>query len=276
MEETKKLIEKYKRELMELSRTAPQPVREEKNTENKPPKPPQVIGYVSEESGEFPSVFDKFITDAIENNDIETVQNENTDMDEPEEETDEYTEYETDELTETPDETLSENDYETDENAVNENQQIDYEQGTGESISNFPVSEYSSYEEFEARNKGGGTLEFRVSEARGAFPVELAKIVVTTRIDNRDHEMFNAVTDKSGATRARILPAPPKALSQLSKNSVQPFALYDATVEKDGYTKVILRDIPIFDSVQSVQSVSMLPESEAGNTEEITEVPNAK
>ena len=158
MEETKKLIEKYKRELMELSRTAPQPVREEKTTENKPTKPPQVIGYVSEESGEFPSVFDKFITDAIENNDIETVQNENTDMDEPEEETDEYTEYETDELTETPDETLSENNYETDENAVNENQQIDYEQGTGESISNFPVSEYSSYEEFEARNKGGGTL----------------------------------------------------------------------------------------------------------------------
>ena len=276
MEDTKKLIEKYKRELMELSRTSPHPVREEKATQTKPSKPPQVIGYVSDESGDFPSVFDKYITDALENNDIETVPSEITDTDEPVEETDEHAEIDTDELIETPDKTLPENDGEMNQTTKAENPQSNYEQGTGESISNFPVPEYSSYEEFEARNKGGGTLEFRVTEARGAFPVELAKIVVTTRIDGKNHEMFNAVTDRSGATRAKFLPAPPKALSQLSKNKVQPFALYDAVVEKDGYTKVILRDIPIFDGVQSVQSVSMLPEGGSVNTENITEVPNAK
>ena len=304
MEDTKKLIEKYKRELMEMSRGTPQTAQASRPAENrpaetrptaerpvdnrtsdnrsaversakeKPEKTPKVIGYVTEENSDFHSVFDKFITEAVENSEIETVRTEDPDYlnmpngtDVPDNEPD------------APDNTqdmpreLPRNSH---DNSGRPNPEDNMDQGTGESIGSFPVSEYSTVSEFEARNNCVGTLQFWVFTASEALPIENAKIVVTSRINGRNHEMYSAITDSSGETGAQTLPAPSKNLSQSSENNVQPFALYDASVEKEGYAKVILRDIPIFDGVQSIQRVAMIPEVEftAANSpdEEVTEV----
>lgn len=313
MEDTKKLIEKYKRELMEMSRTAParsnspSPSPEEKP---QPAKTPKIIGYVTEESGEFPSVFDKFITDAVENNDIETVRESAPRAEElngsvaaePSERADEEIDTprrdlfdiesgDPEEDAPSAEESVRESEEDVPradeprspqnaERTIDNSEQSDMLQGTGESISNFPVSEYSSVEEFEANNTGGGSLEFRVFAANQALPIEGADIAVTTRIDGKNHPMFKTTTNSSGETGLFTLPAPSKELSQTASNKIQPFSLYDAVVNKDGYTNVIIRDIPIFDGVQSIQRVAMLPESENGNggspAEEITEVSNAK
>ena len=311
MEDTKKLIEKYKRELMELSRNAspsaqsgrpadtrpaetrsaesrPETDRAEASSpteerpsdnrpaEEKPAKQPKVIGYVTDENSDFHSVFDKFITEAVENNEIETVRTEDPDYlnmpdgtdvpDEPEE---------FNNAQNMPGE-LPRNSH---DNSDRPNPEDNMDQGTGESIASFPVSEYSNLSEFEARNNCVGTLQFWVFTANEALPIENARVVVTSRINGRDHEMYSAMTDSSGETGAQSLPAPSKDLSQSSKNSVQPFALYDASVEKEGYARVLLRDIPIFDGVQSIQRVAMIPEIEftAANSpnEEITEVRDA-
>lgn len=292
MEDTKKLIEKYKRELMELSKAAPRSADVSANTPvTDGTRTPKVIGYVTEESGEFPAVFDKFITEAVENKDIETVRSAPTNDNEdpftefPEVSDEDISEEEPPaapppdllddntppEASEEP-ETAADSAYETERSELDE-----MAQGTGESISNFPVPEYDTLEEFEAGNRGGGSLEFRVYAAREAMPIENAYVTVSTRIDGKDREMFNARTNSSGETGIRVLPAPSRELSQQSDNAVQPFALYDATVEKDGYVKVILRDIPIFDGIQSIQSVAMIPELQSQNeTEEITEVNDAK
>lgn len=310
MDDTKKLIEKYKRELMELSRTAPKqdlppisPMRTEISepeeivetaqtleeaqaveaanmTNTEEPKAPKIIGYVSEESGEFPTVFDRFITEAVENNVIETISAEHSDMSDDmsdEEPSMRQSLFENNSESSTgsynSDNTPNTNTYaNTSDIPVSE-----MDRGTGESISNFPVPEYSTVSEFEASNTGGGTLEFRVSAAREAFPIEGAAVVVTARINGRDHQMFADTTDNSGETEPQTLPAPSKSLSQDVNNLVQPFALYDATVEKDGFARVVLKDIPIFDGVQSIQRVAMVPEGEDSElSEEITEVPNAK
>ena len=314
MEDTKKLIEKYKRELMELSRNAPSSAQsgrpadtrpaetrsaesrpetnraeagsptEERPSDNrsassspaeeKPVKTPKVIGYVTEESSDFPSVFDRIITEAVENNEVETVRTEDPDYlnmpngtDIPDDEQDGHNNSQ-----DMPRE-LPRNSH---DNSDRPNPEDNMDQGTGESIASFPVSEYSNLSEFEARNNCVGTLQFWVFTASEALPIENARIVVTSRINGRDHEMYSALTDSSGETGAQTLPAPSKDLSQSSENSVQPFSLYNASVEKEGYAKVLLRDIPIFDGVQSIQRVAMIPEIEFTEAnrpnEEITEV----
>lgn len=291
MDDTKKLIEKYKRELMELSKTAPraEPAGKPapKSQDPETAKAPRVIGYVTEESGEFPAIFDKFITEAVENNEIETIRSAPPGDDEMSTQPDDDMSAEpADEFLDTPPDTFDE-EFTNDEtpkptappadNAPDSADLDEMSHGTGESINDFPVPVYSSLEDFEANNRGGGSLEFRVFTAREAMPVEGAYVVVSTRIGGSDREMFNSRTNSSGETEMKILPAPSKELSQHSDNAIQPFSLYNASIEKDGYVKVILRDIPIFDGVQSVQRVAMIPELQSEDTtEEITEVNDAK
>lgn len=276
MDDTKKLIEKYKRELMEMSRTAPvtkekpapapednpapvenpplvpiestapapeenpAPAPEENPaSEERSAKAPQIIGYVTEDGSEFSAMFDKFITDAAENSEIETVSAHQADEELPEPQQKQL------------------------DSEPEEPEESEMSQGSGESISNFPVPEYSSIEEFEANNTGGGFLEFRVFEAEQALPIEGAKITVTVRINGKDHPLIQTTANNSGETGLFTLPAPSAALSQNSENKIQPFSLYDATVNKEGYTNVIIRDIPIFDGVQSVQRIAMLPAAAA-------------
>ena len=316
MDDTKKLIEKYKRELMEHSKSAPQAASAAEAKPAKTPekeaaaKSPKVIGYVSEESAEFPAVFDRIIAQAVENNEVEIGRGRG-------EPSIGYPDIDSDDITDTdngddavtvtdeilfdegrdPEESAEtapnnapenaddpENDPENSpENRSGDRPEDNMNQGTGEPISNFPVSNYSTYEEFEAANTGGGALEFMVFTASGALPVKGAAVTVSTHIDGEPHTMFEAVTNQSGETGAKTLPAPSKELSQNSGNAIQPFSLYDATVTRDGFTKVILRDIPIFDGVRSIQRVAMIPETtedpkspENPQNNQASEVRNAK
>lgn len=296
MDDTKKLIEKYKRELMELSKTAPQAAkqaapksaREETPAEEKPLKSPKVIGYVTEESGEFPPVFDRLITEAVENNEVEKVRVEGS-IGYPDIDSEPGNDASGGDFMDFPDElSIDDMDNANDRGSVrgangaeNDNTaarpEDNQNQGTGESISNFPVSKYSTIEAFEAGNTGGGSLVFMVFTANSALPVEGAEISVSTRIDGANHKMFEAITNQSGETAAQTLPAPSKELSQNAENDVQPFSLYDATVAKEGFAKIFLRDIPVFDGVRSIQRVAMIPElPNANQSEEITEVRNAE
>ena len=155
--------------------------------------------------------------------------------------------------------------------------QSEMERGSGKPISDFPVAEFATEDEFEEQNTGAGMLEFRVFSANQALPIEGAEISVSTKINNVEQRMFTAWSNSSGETENFTLPAPLRALSQDSENTIQPFSLYDAYIEKAGYTKVILRDIPIFDGVVSIQRVAMIPESDDNApAENITEVPNAQ
>lgn len=139
----------------------------------------------------------------------------------------------------------------------------------------YPEPKYENYEQFIKRNIGRGTIVFRVYTARGALPIEGAQCVLSKRIAGSEHEIVSMLTNESGQTPPQTLPAPSKEFSQQPENMVQPFALYDATVKKDGYANVILRDIPIFDGVQSIQRVVMIPDDDENESERIMEVPNA-
>lgn len=373
MEDTKKLIEKYKRELMELSRRSPKsvpdsaaprtapavPVVDDEPDESAPApaaeKKPQIIGYVNEESGEFPAVYDRFLAEIIESDEsaqpedivenveenvetenpvnapeeddivetsdvlftppryteipsTEQVREEITEQSEP---TENYPEENasgvTDNSATAPRPDLADMQSVSEEKAETLNDQpisgtAEGEQLTGRSFEDesypqnpenapgsvmrqgsgtepikYPEPVYDSFEEFEQKNTGRGTILFRVYTAREAMPIAGAKCVIYKKIGGKSQELHTLITDRSGQTRSEVLPAPPKELSQSYENSVQPFSLYDATVNKDGFAEVILRDIPVFDGVQSIQRVAMVPvPSEGEVTEEITEVENAR
>lgn len=136
---------------------------------------------------------------------------------------------------------------------------------------NFPEPVYDDFEDFQRQNTGEGTITFRVYTAREALPVPGAKILLTKQFGDETHTIAELTSDISGQTAPTKLPAPDKELSLNSGNRIQPFALYDAVISKDGYAEIILTAIPVFDGVNSIQRAAMVP---ANNniTEDITEV----
>lgn len=411
MDDTKKLIEKYKRELMELSRRSARPtaavkapsepavvpmiedeettveVTQPQNTPSEvteavisvtepavetasepvsePERKPKIIGYVSEESGEFPAVYDRFLAEIIENDEsinpgdidentvcssdqseppadppeppaapeiptppepkkdvldisdvlftppgrrkIPSTQQVREDITEQSDPSENYpaenvsgvtdnsaaaprpdladvqsvSEEKAETLADQPISGTEEGEQLTGRSFEDENYPRNPEappdsimrQGSGAEPIDYPEPVYDSYEDFVRRNIGRGTMLFRVYTAREALPIMGAKCVISKKIGGETRELCSLITDSSGQTRAETLPAPSKELSQSFENSVQPFSLYDATVTKDGYADVELRDIPVFDGVQSIQRVAMVP---SGDTERITEVENAR
>lgn len=135
---------------------------------------------------------------------------------------------------------------------------VSMEQGRRSEPANFPRSVFDSYEDYQQQNTGMGTIIFRVYTGRQAVPLENAECVIYTRINGSKYEIARLLTNSSGQTPVQELLAPDKELSQHSENTIQAFALYDATVTKKGFSQVVLEDIPVFDTVQSVQRVFMI------------------
>lgn len=135
---------------------------------------------------------------------------------------------------------------------------VSMEQGSRAEPIEYPKMNFNSYEDFEKANTGRGSLMFKVYTGREAVVIEGAECVITKTTDGGVHTVARLVTDESGQTSSQELPAPPKELSQHSENTIQPFALYDAEVIKPGFVHVVLKDVPVFDGVQSVQRVFMI------------------
>lgn len=136
---------------------------------------------------------------------------------------------------------------------------VNQQNGSKSDISNFIEPKYDSLEDFEKNNRGTGTILFRVYTAHEALPIENAVCKVTKVFNGNTHTFYTLITDESGRTTTEPLPAPSSELSQNSENTVQPFSLYDATVTREGYADVELKEIPVFDGVSSVQQVAMIP-----------------
>jgi hypothetical protein len=121
------------------------------------------------------------------------------------------------------------------------------------------------------RADGAVNLQFRVYTAYEALPIAGAVCKIKKNIDGAETILYTLTTDISGQTKAVHLSAPSPSLSQTPDSAEQPYALYDAAVSADGYTPVLITDIPIFSGILSVQSVAMVPAAGLNNTERIDE-----
>lgn len=116
---------------------------------------------------------------------------------------------------------------------------------------------------------GTGYLIVRVSTARGAIPLENATVNVRAAAlpdgakreegARGEGELVAALrTDRDGLAPRLALPAPPRAMSQSPGNG-RPYALYDIDAALAGYASNYYQNVPIFDTVTSLQTVELIP-----------------
>ena len=97
-----------------------------------------------------------------------------------------------------------------------------------------------------------------VVTADEALPVAGAEVVISRMIDGDQMLQGIGTTDISGRTRTFALPTPTAAMSQ-SPDNPTPFARYDVSVHADGFAHAQYTNIPVFDGIQSVQRVDLVP-----------------
>ena len=118
----------------------------------------------------------------------------------------------------------------------------------------------AAMEEFLRENPSNGFIKVQAYSGLGAFPVKGVRIRITKEIGDKEIFFVNDVTDESGKTQARSLPAPNLSMSQTpgQPGALPPYSTYTLIAEKPDYITLIKRDLPIFPGVISIQPLEML------------------
>ena len=103
---------------------------------------------------------------------------------------------------------------------------------------------------------GLGTLIVKESIANDALPIEGADVL----IKNSDGQILHMLkTDASGQTQAIPLSAPDKMLTLSPDFKGTPYSTYNAEISCPGFVTEIINGIQIFDGVEAVEDVQMMP-----------------
>ncbi len=105
---------------------------------------------------------------------------------------------------------------------------------------------------------GTGTLRVQVSLAKGAIPVEGATVLVST-VEETPAVLAHLTTNQSGLTEQISLPAPSSDFSQIPDSGVRPYSVYNIKIQYPGYYTEEAINVPIFDKINSIQPVALIP-----------------
>ena len=109
-------------------------------------------------------------------------------------------------------------------------------------------------------NTGEGYLVVRVSTANGAIPLSGAQVVVRGGEEANSDYYRSFYSGASGLTPKIALPAPLRSLSEEpSDTNVRPYSLYSIDVFYDGYKDLFFVNVPVFDTITSIQPANMIP-----------------
>lgn len=113
----------------------------------------------------------------------------------------------------------------------------------------------------EMQNKmGEGYLVVRVSTANGAIPLSGAQVTVRGGEESNSDYYRSFYSGASGLTPKIALPAPLRSLSENPSNGgIKPYSLYSIDVFSDGYVDLSFVNVPVFDTITSVQPANMIP-----------------
>ena len=116
-------------------------------------------------------------------------------------------------------------------------------------------------------NENFGNIRVRTYAASGALPIEgvLVKIYGSGE-DNRD-SVYSLLTDKNGITRELSLPAPPRVYSSAPGASECPYSVYNVELTKEGFYPKRIDNVPLFNGINAVLPIEMIPLSYAENGE---------
>ncbi|MCQ2485711.1 MAG: hypothetical protein MJ168_10320 [Clostridia bacterium] len=133
------------------------------------------------------------------------------------------------------------------------------------------ITPYANNEDFEMRNGSQGMLRVQVFAADRSFPVSGARVTVEVPFLSGGRELFSGVTDADGIVDNITLPAPSKNLSLDENNTSEPYALYNIRVTHPNYSTGEYNNVPVFDSIKSIQPVALVPMTLVGSQPRDTE-----
>lgn len=119
-------------------------------------------------------------------------------------------------------------------------------------------------EEMDDASSTGGLI-VSVTTARGLYPVMGAVVTVFSGEGEQMQTIDSDKSDESGRTKLFILSTPSKSLSESAGATERPYAVYNVSVEADGYVKQEFMNVPVFSGVTSLQNADLLSMSAAGD-----------
>ncbi|MDE6599805.1 MAG: hypothetical protein K2K34_06980 [Oscillospiraceae bacterium] len=141
---------------------------------------------------------------------------------------------------------------------------------------NTDFSSVDTGENFASENppdmSGQGYLQIEVTTASGAVPVRDATVIITEQTDGLDSLIGMVITDENGTTPIVPLSAPPQSFSESPDPSERPYSEYNISVYKKGFYSIPKLTVPVFDTIKSIQPVSVIPLAEFERNG--SEVPN--
>ena len=118
--------------------------------------------------------------------------------------------------------------------------------------------------------QGMGRLIFQISTARGAIPLEGAKITVRhydPRAEGGNGDVISVLySGQDGKTEVLELPAPARSfsLAPAMDGAPSPYSLYNADILLDNFQPQSYISIPVFDGITSIQRANLVPMPENG------------
>lgn len=119
---------------------------------------------------------------------------------------------------------------------------------------------------------GQGYLQIEVTTASGAVPVRDATVIITEQTNGLDSLIGMVITDENGTTPIVPLAAPPQSFSESPDPAERPYSEYNISVYKKGFYSIPKLTVPVFDTIKSIQPVSVIPLAEFERNG--SEVPN--
>ncbi len=137
-------------------------------------------------------------------------------------------------------------------------------------ISARPSSEPQIVKQTREPNVQFGKLLGVVTSFNSLYPVQNAKVTIFSGEYENNNVIDSDFTDQSGKTKIFTLPTPDKNLSMAPDLSETPYAVYNMSVESDGFLTNIHLNIPVFSGITSIQrSDLILDQDQTGNEPQI-------
>jgi len=121
-----------------------------------------------------------------------------------------------------------------------------------------PAQDYTSLEDYLARNTARGILELQVRVASDdAAPVPGANVDVLRTINGVTYLFYHGVTDASGSAGRISLPAPDRSLSYAPPQGFVPYAVYTVSVTHGDYAPQVFENVTVFPDTEALQIVRL-------------------
>ncbi|MBQ5824234.1 MAG: hypothetical protein IIW48_05450 [Clostridia bacterium] len=130
-----------------------------------------------------------------------------------------------------------------------------------------------NYNDFIKMNGKIGKLRVQTYASEQVFPIQNAKVTVEKEFSDGKHIFAEEFTDIDGVAENITLPTRSRELS-LTPDTPIPYSTYTVKVFHPGFNLMVFHNVPIFEGIESLQPVGMLPKNGNGETQITEEEPD--